>query len=343
MAKKSKTIIVFPQNINYKYCWIDYKQIFNESIKIKDMLLNFIDIISKNLFNINGFEIFYSKNKTTINEFTYKSDFNFIANIEESFNVISKSDNSDKITTIIYDSKIITSLDIFESTKHLENYLLSIMIDENKKTDIPEWVKDINFFDDKKLKNDKLKNTEKINVLNEKNKKINDKLEINNKFKRILYTSGDELEEIVIQILDDMLKNNSSNFINEKKEDFLIKKESVTFIGEIKGLSSAVGNKNVSQLDVHVQGYMDKIESENSTENVKGLLIINYQRNKKISERNEIHKNQIDLAIRNGALIIDSVVLLKLYEKFLEKKLDTQKIIKLFTKKVGILQEKDIK
>ena len=123
----------------------------------------------------------------------------------------------------------------------------------------------------------------------------------------------------------------------------MIKREDITFVGEIKGISSAISNKNVSQLDVHVQGYIDKILMENINENVKGLLIINHQRNKNITDRNEVHQNQIDLANRNNSLIIESNVFLKLYELFLEKKLDSQKIIKILANKTGVLQIKDLK
>ena len=56
-----------------------------------------------------------------------------------------------------------------------------------------------------------------------------------------------------------------------------------------------------------------------------------------------MHKNQIDLAIRNRALIIESTTLLFLYEKFLEKKIDAKKIEKIFAENVGILLKTDIK
>ena len=47
-------------------------------------------------------------------------------------------------------------------------------------------------------------------------------------------------------MLDELLDYDSSEFVDEGKEDFFIKKEDVTFIGEIKGVSSSIANKNVS-------------------------------------------------------------------------------------------------
>lgn len=338
---KCKIILVLPQNCYYRYYYGINN--YNKSIKIKDMLTEFIDIISKYLVKIEGFDITYSKNETIIRNSTYKSDFNFNFENSEAFDTITKSKSSNKSTSIIYKNVILTTLNIFETSQHLLDYIDIFLCDSSEKLLIPEWIDSVDFFDDKVLKADKLANNKKIELLQEKNKEIDNRLEYNNRIKSILYTTGDELVEIVMEILDTILESDSSNFIDKKKEDFFIRKESVTFVGEIKGVSQAAANKYVSQLDVHVQSYIDEITEKCLKENVKGLLIINHQRDKNISERNEVHKNQIDLAVRNGSLIIESTTLLFLYEKFLEKKIDTRKIEKIFTEKVGILLKTDLK
>ena len=343
MVKKSRIIIVFPQNCNYKYSWSDGKSAYNYTEKIKNILLFLIKLISSNLFVINNFEISYSKSQTVINDCTYNSDFNFVDKGEKSFVTISNSVNSNKNTTIIYNNLILTTLNIFETNDHLNNFLSPLLVDKSIEIEQPEWMDEINFFDDEKLKENKNNNNEKIIKLQNKNREIDVKLAENSKFKSILYQTGEELQTIIIDMLDDMLNYDSSQFIDEKKEDFLIKKQQVTFVGEIKGISSAISNKNVSQLDVHVQGYIDELLNKNITENVKGLLIINHQRNKKPSERNEVHQNQIDLAIRNGALIIESNILLLVYEKYLLGELKSEDIVKLFSCKIGILKKEDLK
>lgn len=139
-------------------------------------------------------------------------------------------------------------------------------------------------------------------------------------------------------MLDELLDYDSSEFVDEGKEDFLIKKEDVTFIGEIKGVSSAVANKNVSQLDVHVQSYLDEIQQEGKEEKVKGLLIINHQRNKSLEERQEVHEHQINLATRNGSLIIETVMLLKIYEKYKLGELTKEECKKIFQNNIGLLK-----
>ena len=180
---------------------------------------------------------------------------------------------------------------------------------------MPEWIQNIEFYNDKQLKEDKNSNNEKIQKLKDKNIILEEQLNKNLEYKSILYTNGDELVKVVLEILDEILEYDSSEFGDEKREDFLIKKEDITFIGEIKGLTSSVKNENVSQLDVHVQSYLDELQQEGTEEKVKGLLIINHQRNKPIEERQEVHEHQIKLATRNESLIIETTTLLKLYEK----------------------------
>ena len=55
--------------------------------------------------------------------------------------------------------------------------------------------------------------------------------------------------------MDDMNKDDMS-----KKEDFNFEIDDKVFIGEIKGVTSNVKNANVSQLDTHVQNYIDEHE-----------------------------------------------------------------------------------
>ena len=159
----------------------------------------------------------------------------------------------------------------------------------------------------------------------------------NLEYKSILYSTGDKLVKIVLEILDELLDNDSSTFIDERREDFLIKKDDITFIGEIKGISQSVANKNVAQLDNHVQEYMDKLELEKKEENVKGLLIINHQRKMPLEKRQKIHENQLRIATRNGALIIETQTLLDLYDKFKKQEITKEECKRLFTEEVGIL------
>ena len=55
-----------------------------------------------------------------------------------------------------------------------------------------------------------------------------------------------------------------------KKEDFLIKLPSCTFIGEIKGVTSNVKYEHISQIELHYRGYLDLLAERK--ENNSSLL-----------------------------------------------------------------------
>lgn len=70
---------------------------------------------------------------------------------------------------------------------------------------------------------------------------------------------------------------------------------------------------------------------------------MNYERNREISNRNEVHKTQIELASRNNTLIIDTLNLLQLYEKLLKGNISKQKAIDYINSKIGLFNVLKIK
>ena len=112
----------------------------------------------------------------------------------------------------------------------------------------------------------------------------------------------------------------------------------VTFIGEIKGVTTNVKSEHISQLDVHLQSYLDQLEEEQQSENVKSILIINHQRNKCLSERQPVHDNQIMLAKRNNSLINETITLLNIFEKFISNEINVDEVKTLFREKIGLLE-----
>lgn len=109
------------------------------------------------------------------------------------------------------------------------------------------------------------------------------------------------------------------------------------FIGEIKGVNHNVKSENISQLDVHYQGYLENHNEE--MENVHALLIMNHQKNKPIVDREPVHERQINLAKRNGSLIIETYILLKLFEKFKRNEMSQEECICILKQNTGILTE----
>lgn len=342
-CKKCRILVVFPQNIEF---WYNRQYVSNgryeykNYAKLKDIQKDVMDILKNYLINFQFMSITYEKTITMIGKEKVSADFNLLNYSESNFEPITFSSNSNKVTAVKKSKYTIATLNILEDEDILKKFIKEYCKDEEQKEEMPKWIDNIEFFDDEELKENKNKNKNltKINELKASNKEIDTKLNKNLEYKSILYTNGDELVRVVLEILDEILEYDSSEFVDEKREDFLIKKEDITFVGEIKGLSSAVKNENVSQLDVHVQSYLDELQQEGTEEKVKGLLIINHQRNKPIEERQEVHEHQIKLATRNGALIIETITLLKIYEKYKLGNMTKEECKKLFGDNIGLLE-----
>ena len=91
---------------------------------------------------------------------------------------------------------------------------------------------------------------EQIKKEKEKIDKANTILERNLHYKSILYTNSDELVSVVFEIIEDLFDISLKEFKDEKKEDFNFKKDGITYIGEIKGVTSSVKNEHISQLKI---------------------------------------------------------------------------------------------
>lgn len=281
--------------------------------------------------------LMYQNSVTSINDENYPSSFVF-KDVFSQYEVIARNVGSNSPTVIKKDRLILTTLGVLFDEKRLLNFLKGIGLITYESEPVPEWLNDYEILDDAKQKeiiNDKkaqIEEAEKAIKLAE------EKLEENKEFKSILYENGDSLVEHVYRILQELLDCDLTGFIDEKKEDFNIRFDNVTFIGEIKGVTSNVKSEHISQLDVHCQGYKDKLQEENKEENVKGLLVINPLRNKPLEDREPIHEQQIALAKRNESLIIETKILLELFERFRGDEMDTNKITEVFRLNTGLLK-----
>jgi hypothetical protein len=284
------------------------------------------------------YEIVYENSTTICEDSKYTAAFYF-NNVLEDSRVLTKCIGGDHCTTYRANSNLIfTSLDLTQ--RNINKFLREIGIIE-KESEAPVWIEDFKFLDDEIQERIVSEANDEIFKQKEKIRLANKKLEENLRYKSVLYESGDALVDVVFEILEKTLKCDLSDFVDKKGEDFKITMPSITFIGEIKGISSNVRLENVSQLDFHCNTYIDSLEEEGKSENVKGLLIINPLRNKPINEREEVHKKQIELAKRNGSLIITTETLLFLFEDYLQNHITNDKIVELLETKTGILTKND--
>lgn len=337
---KSKLIYVLPQNIKFYYGANRYggKLTYSSFSFLKDI----IDIVYQNIMiailppNIQNLNLIYENTRTTINSFTYVADFYF----DRALKYIIQSNLSKKTTAVplIRNDVFATTLNITQSYSGLLNFI-NFLFYNQEKSPVPDWLSTISFGNDDEQRQI-IENSNKAIALEQK--RIEDaEIEIskNAKYKSILYTNGDELVEVVFEILEKLLDCDLSDFVDKKKEDFLIKKSGCTFIGEIKGITSNVKNTNITQVELHYQEYTDKLAEDGQSEKVQPILIINPSRNKEPQQRDPVDEQQVALAKRNNCLIIETMTLLRIFEKFLAGEISSDKCVEVFSTCTGLLNE----
>lgn len=336
----SKMLIVLPQNLNYFWHKYNNKYLNEEQLKNEVKLIK--KIIDENIYCF-PFDLYYEKSITQIGDKRISSDFCFnnrqivdtkwtICKVTE----ILSSNKSKKINTIKVDDKIyITSLNINENIDLIIEFLKYIKIYNENEEIIPKWIKDINILNDIEIKKQLSQIEENILQLEQNKVHIKEVIHENNTIKSILYETDKKLQNKIIEILNEMLDYNDDNFIDEMEEDFRIKKENITFIIETKGLKRNIAGTDVSKTFNHVLMYEEKLQEIGEKENVKGIFIVATQRDRCLQEREKTPDRQISIAERNNILIIRTEELLKLFEAFRNKKIKTEKIIKLFNEQIG--------
>lgn len=337
-SKNSIVCILLPQNYYFKYDKIRSENKYYYEFQLKDSIQIWSEtVLGNSLFKnwFNGGRIIYDNSTTIINGASIESTFSF--NVGEAQTM----STGNQITSIKFNKRMyLTGLNFKSKGFNLDSFLKTIGLIENK-TGIPDWLKQYEFYNDKELMENLENEEERLRNVKTIIQGIQEQINENMNYKTALIATGEQLVSIVFNIIQIVLSCDLSDFKDENKEDFLIKKNEITFIGEIKGITSNVKSEHISQLEVHYQGYMDKLQEENSQEIVKALLIINPFRNKPIDDRDEIHINQINLAKRNESLIITTDILLKLFEKYKQNEIDNESVVKLLKEKTGLLTEKD--
>jgi len=302
-SNRSIFIILMPTNIKvsvrYSGCYT------NQTVAIKDILKQVNQELSTLV--LSNIKLRYEISTTTIDEQNFYSDFIFDNVDGETI----KWSNGGKSTIVKHNERLYsTTLLIKNATNDLE-ILMSFILSGFERSDIPNWFNGLEYFDDAALKN---KRNELLDIYRQI-EDIDRRIDKNNKFKSILYSNGDELVGVVKEILVDIFKLTDSHFTDVKKEDFRFKFEDVNFMIEIKGINTNVKNSNIAQCKKHVTDLIAEDDTK-SPDNVKGLLIINPQRNIEPSKREPIHADQISYAKSEGILIITTLELLKLYQAY---------------------------
>lgn len=330
-SKKTTILILLPQNVKFLYWEIRGK--YEQSIFLKDMLSYLKDILS-NLYSLfQGVNLVYENTSTKLIHKMVDAAFFFYFTSDKK--ILLCSEGSNKPTAIMLGDHIIAStLQINEYSEMME--LLTVLGLIQTKQDVPLWLEEVRMFDDNKQFGIIEENNRSIEIAKQNISTAIGKIDKNREYKSILYTNGDELVKVVFEILENMLGCDLSQFVDKKAEDFLFEIGDTVFIGEIKGVNHNVKSENVSQLDVHYQSYLEE-HTDKKEEKIKAILIINHQKNKPLEIREPVHEKQIQLACRNGSLIIETITLLKLFEQYLSQNISREDCIRLLCAQKGLL------
>jgi len=321
-SKRGIFIIIMPTNIKVS---VDYSGCYtNQTVAIKDILKQVNQELSTLV--LSNIKLRYEISTTTIDEQNFYSDFIFDNVDGETI----KWSNGGKSTIVKHNERLYsTTLFIKNATNDLE-ILVSFIVSRFQKSDVPDWFNGFEYFDDAMLKNKRNKLLDIYRQIEDIDRQIDE----NNKFKSILYSTGDELVGVVKEILVDIFKPTDSHFTDVKKEDFRFEFEDVNFMVEIKGINTNVKNSNIAQCKKHVTDFLIA-EDTMSPNNVKGLLIINPRRDIEPRKREPIHADQISYAKSEGILIITTLELLKLYQAYTKDEVVSNKCFETFKNNVG--------
>lgn len=321
-SKKSMSIILMPANT--KVSLLRSGGLTAQTILIKDIIKQINYELCE--LTLSYARLRYEISTTTIDEQDFYSDFVFD---DVDYETI-KRFNGGKSTIIKHNERLYSTTLLIKNTANDLGILISFILSRFKKFDVPDWFNSLEYFDDAALKNKRGELLDMYQQIENIDRRINK----NNKFKSILYSTGDELVGVVKEILVDIFKLTDSHFTDVKKEDFRFEFEDVNFMVEIKGINTNVKNSNIAQCKKHVTDLIAEDDTK-SPGNVKGLLIVNPQRDIEPGKREPIHANQISYAKSEGILIITTLELLKLYQAYTKDEVVSNKCFETFKNNVG--------
>lgn len=196
--------------------------------------------------------------------------------------------------------------------------------------DIPEWVDQFIFTEEKDLTNQR-------NDLESKILTIDRHIERIRNYKAILVLTGDELVKKITNVLEKGF-GLSVDPVDELKEDLkLLDSEGKPFcLCEVKGTNKGVKREHINQTDTHR-------ESSGFNNDFPAILIINtHIRNSRtlVEKDQEIAEAQINHAKKMRVLIIRTLDLLELLRLLYDKKINLNKILNILIKEHGWLKVK---
>lgn len=335
-SKKAKFIFIYPKNINFLALYeFGRYQISNPIKDITSYVSKVFGVLNIKLYYKFSFERTDTKLSDDVN---ISADFYFPE--RDDFEILLRSIDSDKVTCCKKDNLFLTTLNIL-TDEELQLFLEKVGLKASSNAVAPDWMNNVMLFDDEKQLKNIEDNKVQIKRCQDSIAVSKDKLIENSRFKSILYTSGEDLVEVVKDIFSKIFDADFSKFKDKKKEDFSFTFNDKIFIGEIKGVNQNIKTTNLAQLDLHFTNFIEEGSDDLDENNIHKLLVMNHQKDKDLKDRIPVDQQQIDMAKNKyKSLIIETVELLEMYDKFTREEMTQEECFDLICQN-GILKVKD--
>ncbi len=213
--------------------------------------------------------------------------------------------------------------------------ILEELIEEPQKTLPPTWAEKIPVPGVREKAKEVKRITEDINRKNKNIEDINAEIEKLNEYKKLIYSSGKELEEIVGNCFEKLGGTISPAQYSE--EEFVLTYKGNEYLVEVKGNGKSISLDDVRQLN----DYLLKYEQDKGAP-CRGILFGNAWRNTPLDERDTADKqyfpsNVIKRAEQFNIALVSSKEFLKVFSEFLEGKRSPDTILDSITSKEGVI------
>ena len=311
-SRKTKFLFLYPMNVDFYRGFSG--RVFTYNTPIKDIIFRISEmfsILNKEL----GYNFYFERTDTKLSDdVNIQADFYFSE--RDDFEVLLQSIDSDKVTCCKKDNLFLTTLNIL-TDEELQLFLEKVGLKASSNAVAPDWMNKVMLFDDAEQLKKIEENEAQIKSCQDSIAVSKGKLSENSRFKSILYTSGDELVDVVKDIFSKIFDVDFSEFKDKKKEDFSFTFNDKIFIGEIKGVNQNIKTTNLAQLDLHFTNFIEEGSDDLDENNIHKLLVMNHQKDKDLKDRIPVDQQQIDMAKNKyESLIIETVELLEMYDKF---------------------------
>ncbi|WP_215767937.1 hypothetical protein [Haemophilus sp. SZY H8] len=330
-SRKSKFLFIYPRNVQF-ITRLTYKEYQTPIKDITSQVSTLFSRLNKEL----DLDFYFERTDTKLSD-TVRISADFYFPERDHFEILLRSIDSDKVTCCKKDNLFLTTLDIL-TDEELQLFLEKVGLKASPNAVAPDWMNKVMLFDDAEQLKKIEQNEAQIKSCKDSIAVSKGKLSENSRFKSILYTSGDELVDVVKDIFSKIFDVDFSGFKDKKKEDFTFTFKNKIFIGEIKGVNQNIKTTNLAQLDLHFTNFIEDRADDLDENNIHKLLVMNHQKDKDLKSRIPVDQQQIDMAKNKyESLIIETVELLEMYDKFARREMDQKECFDLICQN-GILK-----